>query len=557
MDRNTSAFFSGSQLKDIPRSTFTRRFKHTTTANAGVLVPFYVDLDILPGMTIAQNTSVLARMSTPKFPTIDNAYIDTYYFKIEYPQVWEHWNAFNGENETGAWTQAPVYQIPKFTTDATHKAGLHDAITYMGAARYNSTCTPFSKLGVRAYIRCWNYFFRSEALQAPITMYKGDGNTLLDGTIITGQGLLPVNKFFDYFTSALPEPQKSTSPVSIPLGTTAPVFGDTHGLKIYDGTNIVSMSIVGATPNRLGGNSVSSTKNPGTAVDTAYQSDAQKVVGVPTLAQLGGNISTARSGLVADLTNAVAATINAQRLAWAMQRVYEADSTFGTRYWQETVQRFGVTTDAGRHLIPSYLGGTRTPVNIETAIMTNETTSTPLGTTGAFSVTADQNHDFTTSFDAHSILLGCFCIRTDHTYQQGQEVQWRRTDRFDFFQPEFSHIGNQPIWASEIFTDGTSNDNTVFGYKEAWAEYKYKPNRVSGMILSDYTSSLDYLTYADDYATLPVLSDAWLRETKDNLDRTLAVQSSVTDQFIIDLYIEQEVRAPMPLHCYPGLVDHF
>lgn len=555
MDRNTEAFFSGSQLKDIPRSTFTRRFKHTTTMNAGVLVPFYCDLDILPGMTISQNTSIVARMNTPLHPTMDNAYIDTYYFKVEMPQLWDHWNAFNGENETGAWTQTIVYNIPKFKTDNTHKAGIHDAITYMGAARYNTVCQPFSKLGVRAYIRIWNYFFRSEALQAPITMYKADGDTTLDGTIITGQGLLPVNKFFDYFTSCLPQPQKHQA-ISQPLGTTAPVsvYGNGNALGLTsNGTNAVGLAQYlsgGVSAANMYANLAN--QPVGTAIGTNAPLNSNTSVGVSTNPSWSGLIG------LADLSNAVAATINAQRIAWATQRIYEADATFGTRYWQETVQRFGVTTDAGRHLIPSYLGGKRTPVNIDTVLQNSESSSTaPLGETGAFSVTADQNKDFTTSFDAHCVLMGLMCIRTDHTYQQGQERQWTRTERLDFYQPEFAHIGNQPVYNYEIFTDGSSNDTGVFGYKEAWAEYKYKPNRISGMMLSDYAQSLDIWTYADDYATCPVLSDQWLRETKDNIDRTLAVQSSVADQFTVDIYVEQEVRSPMPLHCYPGLVDHF
>lgn len=540
MDRNTEAFFTGSQLKDIPRSTFTRRFKHTTTANAGVLVPFYCDLDILPGMTISQNTSLVARMNTPLNPTMDNAYMDTYYFKIEMPQLWEHWNAFNGENETGAWTQTIAYNIPKFKTDATHKADIHDAITYMGAARYNSVCQPFSKLGVRAYIRVWNYFFRSEALQAPITMYKGDGDTTIDGTIITGQGLLPVNKFFDYFTSCLPQPQKQQAVVS-PIGVSAPI---TTGTTLDTTANVTPLYWKDAsTGTQYTSNAYIATANTGTFATSNSGSGFTDIV---------------PANLYADLSRAVAATINAQRIAWATQRIYEADATFGTRYWQETVQRFGVETDAGRHLIPSYLGGKRTPINIDTVLQNSESSNTtPLGTTGAFSVTADRNHDFTTSFDSHCVLLGLFCIRTDHTYQQGQERQWTRTERLDFFQPEYSHIGNQPVYNYEIFTDGSANDTEVFGYKEAWAEYKYKPNRLSGMMLSDYAQSLDTWTYADDYSSLPVLSDQWLRETKDNIDRTLAVQSSTADQFTIDIFIEQEVRSPMPLHCYPGLVDHF
>lgn len=547
MDRNTEAFFSGSQLKDIPRSTYTRRFKHTTTCNAGELIPFYCDLDILPAMTISQNTTVVARMNTPLNPTMDNCYIDTYYFKVEMPQLWDHWNAFNGENETGAWAQTTAYDIPKFLTDSTHKAGIHDAITYMGAARYNSECQPFSKLGVRAYIRVWNYFFRCEALQAPVTMYKTDGDTLLDGTVVTGQGLLPVCKFFDYFTSALPQPAKTldgSGTITMPIGTVAPVFSDQAG-NVGTG-NLSLMNYYDNAGSKIGA-------RQGITIGTG----GNLVAWPNSTATMSGTSQAMYQSQYADLTKAVAATINAQRIAWATQRVYEADAIFGTRYWQEIVQRFGVTTDAGRHLIPSYLGGKRTPVNIDTVLQNSETSTTPLGETGAFSCTVDTNQDFTTSFDAHCVLLGVMCIRTDHTYQQGQERQWTRTKRLDFYQPEFAHIGNQPIYNYEIFTDGTSNDTGVFGYKEAWAEYKYKPNRLSGMMLSDYANSLDVWTYADDYSTLPVLSSQWIIETKDNLDRTLAVPSSTSDQFKVDIYIEQEVRSPMPLHCYPGLVDHF
>ena len=436
----------------------------------------------------------------------------------------------------------------------------------MGAARYNSVCQPFSKFGVRAYIRIWNYFFRSEALQAPITMYKTDGDTTLDGTIITGQGLLPVNKFFDYFTSCLPQPQKQTAVVS-PIGVSAPVsvFGYAPSgitstkqtqfiTTLSDGTTLKDAVIAYGDSNIGLTTGVGGTGNNISQATTGLPMDNSRVLG------LHPNQNYGASGIVgiADLSNAVAATINAQRIAWATQRIYEADATFGTRYWQETVQRFGVETDAGRHLIPSYLGGKRTPINIDTVLQNSESSNTtPLGTTGAFSVTADTNQDFTTSFDAHCVLMGLICVRTDHTYQQGQERQWTRTERLDFYQPEFAHIGNQPVYNYEIFTDGSSNDTGVFGYKEAWAEYKYKPNRLSGMMLSDYAQSLDTWTYADDYATCPVLSDQWLRETYVNIDRTLAVPSSTADQFTVDIYIEQEVRSPMPLHCYPGLVDHF
>ena len=264
------------------------------------------------------------------------------------------------------------------------------------------------------------------------------------------------------------------------------------------------------------------------------------------------------SGLMADLTQATAATINALRLAFATQRILEKDARFGTYYRNILKGHFGVTASDESLLVPEYLGGVRQPINIDQVLQTSSTDSTsPLGQTGAFSITTSLNNDFTKSFSKDDILIGVMCVRADHTYSQGLPRQLTRTERLDRYWPALAHIGNQPIYNYEIFAQGTEEDNEVFGYKEAWQEYMYHNNRISGEMLPQYAQSLDAWHYGDDYNSLPVLSDEWIVEPTEFIDRTLAVQSETANQFWADIYITQSVSAPIPLNRVPGLVDHF
>lgn len=553
MDRNTEAFYTGAMLNDnIQRSTWPRPFTYKGTFNTGDLVPFFCDLDVIPGMTIKNRSSYIIRMNTPKYPVMDNLYFDTYWFKIPYRTLWEHWVDFNGENENGAWTQTTEYSIPMFKTAENHVVGIHDINCHMGL-RPLSQIHEFSQMGVRAYIRTYNYWFRDQNLIAPLTMYTDDSDRTLDGTALTGGTMLKAAKFHDYFSSALPQAQKS-DPVTIPLATSAPVVGNGMSLGLTNGTTnggLGQSGSQGVDYLRLYANTQHYGEN---ITNNTYISSGGND---PMAGILGVTNDATKSGLIADLSQAIAATVNAQRLAFATQRIFEHDAMFGTRYLQETVGRFGVNARFDE-VIPEYLGGVRIPLNIQQTIQNSSTDATsPLGFTGAFSLTSNTNEDFVKSFQEHCVVLGLGVVRADHTYQQGVARQWTRKRRLDFYWPELSHIGNQPIYNYEIYSDGSSTDEQVFGYKEAWAEYKYKNSIITGELNSEYAQSLDAWHYGDDYSQLPVLSQNWIEEPSTFVDRTLLIQSATHDQFTADIFIEQEITAPMPIHCNPGLIDHF
>lgn len=575
MSRNEQ-FFNVEPTIDIQRSGWTTQHTHKTTFNAGDLVPFFVDTDILPGMTIKQRSTFLIRTQTPLYPTMDNMYFDYYYFKVPYWTIWPNCKKFFGENEDGAWANTTEYEVPMFKTTTTRKVGVKDINCYMGIP-INIPNIEFNQLGVRAYIRAYNFWFRDQNLIAPVKYNEGDDTINCDDTTATGGKLLKVAKFHDYFTSALPAPQKGDA-VSMPIGTTAeikgtstafnmPVIGNGKSLGLTDnnknygimGRNVSGVQgFVFATTNANGKSNGTSTTDTGTA-------NANLVLGVTNnknnsglIATTTGNTIASSGGLYADLTTATAATINAMRLAFATQRILEKNARFGTRYNEIIRGQFGVNSPNASLHIPEYMGGKRVPINITQVLQNGATDAqSPLGHTGAFSLTVDSDVDFTKSFDEHCVLLGVCCIRAEHTYQQGIARMWSRKRNLDLYSPSLAHLGNMPIYNREIFAQGKATDNEVFGYKEAWAEYKYKPNRISGELLSTYTKSLDAWHYGDKYNSLPVLSQQWIEEPYEFIDRTLAVPAATADQFIMDCYIEQDVYAPMPVHCTPGLIDHY
>lgn len=539
MSRNQEAYEVIDTI-ETPRSTWDREFTHKTSFNNGYLIPFYVDTDIIPGTTIKNTTSLVIRMSTPLYPIMDNIYCDTYWFKCSKYWYWKHFRAQMGENNTSAWTQTIDYTTPQINVTTAY--GVNDAATYMGMP-IDVTNISWDKTVMQAYIDIWNNWFRDENLQAPIQLDDTDVNLNSDGTISTGYGLLPVAKFHDYFTSAVPQPQKGDA-VNLPLGTIAPVIFSNSDTATNPVKSLTAYKTTGAKYNANGLHGVV-VASGGTIADSG-EILSDESYGSPI--GLDAN---------ADLSNAIAASINAQRLAFATQRILEKDSRFGTRYPESLRGHYGSVATDEALLIPEYLGGKRIVINIQQTIQSVGNSESPLGQTGAYSITADMNEDFTKSFSKHDYLIGVLAVRAEHTYSQGIPRQFKREKRLDIYHPSLAHIGNTPIYNYEIFAQGTETDYEVFGYKEPWQEYLYKPSRISGEMLPQYAQSLDEWHFGDDYSSLPVLSDEWIREPQKFVDRTLAVQSSTAHQFWCDIYVQQRVSAPIPLNRTPGLLDHF
>lgn len=572
MNRNSNSRFAQAPQVDIQRSTFDRSSGHKTTFNAGKLVPIYVD-EVLPGDTFEMSTSAIIRGSTPIFPVMDNANLDIYYFFVPNRLVWDHWKEFNGENTTNKWEQTVEYSIPQIappigngTDEGWEKGTLAD---YMGiptqigpGASQSDPKWTINHLPFRAYCLIWNEWFRDQNLQDPVLIDTGDSQTNGSNLVpennpnktaiyqaaLTGANLLPVNKYFDYFTGALPEPQKGPE-VLLPLGNTAPII-----------TANKQNEVIPKYPITFWSNAFTQL---GETHDLGIQVTGQKV-GKMVHTRNGETVSEPvgayPNNLIADLGNATAATINELRLAFQLQKLYERDARGGTRYIEIIKSHFGVTSPDARLQRPEYLGGERIPINIDQVIQTSGTMegTTPQGNTGAYSLTGNQGSYFKHSFVEHGYVLGLACVRTEHTYQQGLEKIWNRKNRFDFYWPALANIGEQAILNKEIYLQAVKEvDEQAFGYQEAWAEYRYKPSRVSSAFRSNITSgSLDAWHYADYYEALPKLSAEWVQETYKNVDRTLAVQSTLEDQYIADFWFKCTCTRPMPIYSIPGLIDH-
>lgn len=537
MNRNTESHFGNVPTKTIRRSKFKRPSSHKLTFSTGRIVPIYRD-EMLPGDQVKIKVSSLVRSLTPINPTMDNAWLDIYFFAIPRRLVWSHWKEFMGENNTDEWTQTTEYTIPK--TTAPNGGWNKNSIAHYMGARMGIDNIWIDSCYLRAYALVYNEWFRNESLTEPVAISLGDattagsnGNDYTNDVEKGGACALAV-KYADYFTRALPEPQKG-QPIWIPLGGTAPIIG-TNNIPTGQtlAANLVDEKLAYFRRNA----------NSTGVTDTNYweKSDDANT----------RQASATAIGLAADLTQTTAgATINALREAYAVQKFMETDARNGTRYIENIRAHFGITSPDARQQRPEYIGGKRIPVNMTEVVQMSETGNTPLGDTAGKSLTIDTEDMVSYASTEHQIILGVCCLRTEHTYQQGIDRILRRQSKFDFYFPELASIGEQPIYESEIYAQGTADDDDVFGYQEAWAEYRYSNNRISGELNSDYAQALDSWHYGDDYAAAPSLSDTWVKETDVNMARTLAVQDQ--DQFIADFYFDQTWVRPMPVYSVPGL----
>lgn len=532
---NASIQFSQIPNVEKQRSRFDRSADHKTAYNTGDLIPFYVD-EVLPGDSFTLDFAHVTRMTTPIAPVMDNAALDVYAFFVPNRLIWNHWKEFWGENNDTHWEQQIEYEIPQieFPTGGWSVGSLAD---YMGlpiGVDGQESALPF-----RAYCKIVNDWFRDENLKDPCMI-------TLDETLTTGInkgvnynyvtdtecGAAPfkVAKYHDYFTSALPSPQKGPS-VNIPLGINAPIIGTD---EIYQGTpdeDVLGKQLY------------------------AYATSSNAEIQLHTVDDNTMLTGGKPIGLAADLTAATAATINQLRQAFAVQRFYEAQARGGSRYIEFIKNIFGVTSPDARQQRAEYLGGKRFPINMDQVLQTSATDQiTPQGNTAAYSCTINADNLATYSATEHGFMFVLGCIRTNHSYQQGIEKFWSRKKWTDYYVPQFANLGEMPILNKEIYAQGTSADDEVFGYQEAWADYRYKPNRISGKLRSTAAQPLDIWHYGDYYTSQPYLSSDWIDETEANVQRTLAVQNE--PQWISDTHIKAIWTRIMPMYSVPGLLDH-
>lgn len=555
MNRNNERHFN--QIPEIKasRTRFNRDQTILTTFDSGKLIPFYVD-EVLPGDTFNVDTAAIIRMTTPKYPVFDDAFIDFYYFYCPNRILWDDFKQFMGEVENTPWMPKKDYKVPQIVVAGTAKEGLpkeNSILDYMGVPTKVDAEFSINALPIRAYVMIWNEFFRDENVDNAATWKSTSENVQyqdtddegnLEGNLqraISGGRCLPVNKFHDYFTSCLPYPQRGPA-VNVPMTGNAPLrLGDINGneipsLEASRGPELV----VGVNQNQ---------NTPGSLVYTKPGGLVERKVMLFSGRKDGED--GAAGYLYTDLSAVEATTINELRKAIAVQQYYEALARGGSRYREQVQALWDVTISDKTVQIPEYLGGGRYHVNINQIVQTADNDKTPLGETGAMSVTPINESSFTKSFEEHGFVIGVCCVRHNRSYQQGLERFWSREDRLDYYVPQFANLGEQPVKKKEIMLTGKATDEETFGYQEAWADYRMKPNRVSGLMRSNATGTLDFWHYADNYKNVPTLTQEWMEEGKTEIARTLVVQNE--PQFFGAIRIANKTTRRMPLYSVPGL----
>lgn len=534
---------------NIRRSVFDRSHVYKTTFNEGQLIPYFVD-EVIPGDTFTLNPVEFCRLATPVVPFMDNIYIESFFFFVPSRLVYDKWVNLCGEQENPE--DSTDYLVPTVALSGDMTNKLPD---YMGIAcssgSFNNVsvnCLPF-----RCYWTIWNNWFRDENLQKSVKVSKGESNTVLEpmgqSTANPNYGLpsgvtnwydpAPRGKRYDYFTGALPWPQKGPA-VDLPLNGNAPVAG----IGVSPGTPIENVSWVdsfGTLHNK--GVFISANAPAGRAISLSNALDS-------------GSISTSNPpNIYADLSGVSAVTINSLRQAFMLQRYYEIDARGGTRYTEKLQAHFGVTNPDARLQRPEFLGSHSSMMNINPVTQTSSTDSTtPQGNLAAYGLNAQRYHAFTKSFSEFGYVIGLINVRADLTYQQGINKMWLRSDVLDFYWPSFAHLGEQAIENIEIYCQGNDEDKKVFGYQERYAEYRYKPSLITGQFRSTYKEPLDIWHLSQKFATLPTLSDEFIQDHPP-ISRVVAVPSY--PHFLLDVKFNLKCIRPMPMYGIPGMMGHF
>jgi len=524
----------------IQRSSFKASQRHLTTFDAGYLVPIYLD-EVLPGDSHNLRHTIFARLATPIYPVMDNIYLDTFYFFVPKRLLWTNFKKFMGEQANPA--DSISYTVPQQVSPVGGYAvgSLQDylglpTVGQLGGGNTKSHAAWWT----RAYNFIFNEWFRDQNLQNSLTFDTGDGP---DASASTNYALKRRGKRFDYFTSCLPWPQKGATGVTIPLAGTAPVKG--LGLN-GSSTTAASIAVRETTPlpNR-----------------TYSQAVLLNNTGGPTYMEVdSAGSSTTKPLVFADLTQSSGVLINTLRQSIMIQELLELDARGGTRYIEMVRAHFGVTSPDGRLQRPEYLGGGSVPININPIGQTSASGLTggtsKLGDLAGVGTFVDHRNGFTQSFTEHGVILGLANIRCDLTYQQGLHRMWTRSTRYDHYFPAFAHLGEKAVRNDEIYCDGSANDILTFGYQEAWAEYRYKPNRITGLFKSTSSGTIDPWHLAQKFTSLPALNDTFIQDNPP-LSRVIAVGASANGmQVIADCMFNVTMARCMPVYSVPGISSH-